>query len=317
MICKKLSESHSDILPQSELNPTPVSRQPLPKKVAFVDLPSSPSSKVKLVGERIKPHRPSRPPSLLIPLGLVPQGYSFETSALVNPPASPSSWVTGERIRKPSLPTRPPPLVLHPERVVRRTPMIDSNTVEKSAGTIKLHRPPQLLIPPGRANRDVLQGDSSETAALVKHPASRSSRATGERIRKPSLPTRPGPPPLVLHIESAVRRASKVDSNTVAAKSRTITFVDRGNRDSLGSLLPNPWDSDAQPQHATFKAPIFQRPVFFTASSRANALQAGLPRNPRETVMPPEVRSLEVTQNIGPGSIPRQRPARVCRFDGR
>ena len=290
MIGEKLSEIHSDSIPQSELNPTSVS-QPL---AAIVELLSSPPSKVKLAGERINPASPPRPPSLLMLLGPVSQGDSLETSVLDNS-ASSSSWLTGGMIRKLSLPTRPPPLVLHrdPERVVRKTRMIDSNTGAKSTETRKLRRssPLRVLIPTGRANREVLlQGDSSETAAApVQRPASRSSKATGERIRKPSLPTRPGPtPPLVLHSKRrAGRKASKkVDSNIVAAKSRIITLADEGssNRDSLCSLLPNPWDSDAQPQHATFESPIFQRTFLFTASSRANALQTGLPRNPRETV---------------------------------
>lgn len=165
--------------------------------------------------------------------------------AVAGLPTSPSSKVkvTGEGIRKLPLPARPPPLLIHP----------------------------------GRANREVLQGDSSGTAVPVNPPASPFSRVTGERIRKPSLPTRP--PPFILHPERVVRKTPKIDSNTVA-KSRTITFTDEGN---LGSLLPNPWDSDAKPQHVKFESPILQRPSFTASVRRANALKAGLPRTPRET----------------------------------
>lgn len=156
--------------------------------------------------------------------------------------------------------------------------------------------PPPLLIPPGRANCEVLQGDSSETAVPVNPPASLPSWVTGERVRKPSLPTRP--PPLVLHPERVVR-----NSNTVG-ESRTITFSNDGNRDSLGSLLPNPWDSSAKPQNATFELPILLQPSFTGPVHRSNVLKARLPRTPRETrtLMPPKVRS-EVTYHQHPARI--------------
>ena len=284
---EKLTLSHSDCLPQSDSNPAPVS-QPLPKDVAFVGLRTSPSFKVKVTGEEIrKSPRPARPPRLLIPLGRANyeelQGDSSKTALSVNLPASPSSGMTGESIRKLSLPTRPPPLVLHSERVVREAPKIGFNAVAESKGIGKLPRParpPPLLIPTGRATGEMLQGDSSKTAAPVNHPASPSSKVTGGRIRKPSPPM--CTPPLVLHRERVVRKAPKTDSNTVA-KSRTIIIADEGSRGSLLTLLPNPWDSGARPQHASFDSPIFRRP-FFTARPgvrRANALIAGLPRNPR------------------------------------
>ena len=204
-----MSVSHSNYLPQSDSKRVPPVPQPSPKKVTFVGLPTSPSSKGKVTGEWIrKPSRPAPPPPLRIPPPLRPanrevvQGYSPETTVPINPPAPPSSWVGGEMTRKPSLPKRPPPLLLHPGRVVRKAPKIDS-----------------------------------------------------------------------------------------VGKSRTITFVDEGNRDSLASCLPNPWDTNAIPQHATFESPIFQRPSFPVSVSRVNTLKAGLPRNPRETrIMPPKVR---------------------------
>jgi hypothetical protein len=133
MTGNKLSLSHSDCLPQSDLNPVPSISQPSPKKVAFVGLPTSSPSKVKVTGEGIrKPPRPARTP-LLVPHGRanreVLQGDLSEIAVPINPPASPSS----ERmIRKPSLPTRPPPVVLHLGRVVRKAPKFDSNTVAKS-----------------------------------------------------------------------------------------------------------------------------------------------------------------------------------------
>jgi hypothetical protein len=204
-----LSVSQSSCLAQSDSTCAPPVPQRPPKKVTFVGLPPSPSSKVKM---------------------------------------------TGEGIRKPSRSAPPPPLLI----------------------------PPRLRP----ANREVLQGDSPESAVPVNPPASRSSWVTGERIRKPSLPKRP--PPLVLHPARIVRKAPKIAS---AAKSKTVTFADEVNRDSLGSSLTNPWDSGVTPQHATFESPIFQRPSLPASVGRANALKAGLPRNPRETrIIPPNVR---------------------------
>jgi hypothetical protein len=102
-----------------------------------------------------------------------------------------------------------------------------------------------------------------------------------------------------LHPERIVRKAPKIDPDAVA-KSRTTTFKDEGNRDSIGSLLSNLWYSNAKPQHATFESPTFQRPYFTALVRRANALKAGLPPTPRETriFMPHKMRSLEATQNI-------------------
>src|ERR1700679_3986554 len=103
MMGNKLSVSHSDCLPQNDSNPAPVS-QPSPKRLAVVGLPTSHSFKVKVTGEgiRILP-LPSRPPPLLTPPAPSnrepPQGDSSETAVPVNPPASPFSKVTGERIR--------------------------------------------------------------------------------------------------------------------------------------------------------------------------------------------------------------------------
>ncbi len=241
----KLSISDLDHLPQSNSNPASPVAQPSPKKVVFVGLPTSPSSRVKVTGERIrKSHLHARPPPILIsPVRAnreARQGNSSETAVPISHPASPSSRVTGKRIRKPP-------------------------------------RPPPLLISPQCTNHEARQGDSSETADPVNPPASPSS---GERIRKPSLPT--CPPPLLLHPERIVRKSPKIDSDSVA-KSRTITPTDGDNRGSLGSLLPNPWDSDAKPQTATFESPIYQRPSFTGSVRRANTFKARLPRTPRET----------------------------------
>jgi hypothetical protein len=126
---KKLSVSHPDCWPQGDSNPAPFS-QPLPKRAAFVGFPTSPSSEVKVTGEGIrKPPRPARSPPLPMPPGcanreVLLQGDWSETAVPVNPPPLPSSRVAGERIRKPSFPTRPPPLVMHPERVARKAPRL-------------------------------------------------------------------------------------------------------------------------------------------------------------------------------------------------
>jgi len=213
-----MSVSHSDCLPLSDSNPAPPVSRPLPKRVVFVGLPTSPSSNVK---------------------------------------------VTGERIRKPPRPARPPPLL--------------------------------ILVPPGCGNRGTLQGDSPETAIPVNLPPPPSSRVTSGRIRKPSLPMRP--PPVVLRPKRLVRKPQKIHSRTLA-KSGTITFTDEGNRGSPGSMLPNPWDSGAKPIYATFESPILQRPSFTESARRANALKAGGPRTPRETrifkFMPPELPRSEI-----------------------
>jgi hypothetical protein len=250
----KLSISHSHCLPQNDSSPAPPVSQSLPKTTVLVGLPTSPRDRIR------KSCLPARPQPLLISSGRANceprQGNSSETVLPVSHLASPSSRVTSRRIKR--LP-RPP-------------------------------RPPTLPILSGRANIGVLQGDLSETAVLVSPPTSSSFRVTGERMRKPSLPKRP--PPLLLHPERLVRRVPKIDCNT-ATKPRTITPTDGGSRGSLASLLPNPWDSDAKPHHATFESPIFQRPSFAVSMPRANAfMEAGLPRTPRETriFMPPKVR---------------------------
>ncbi|KAF8480496.1 hypothetical protein DFH94DRAFT_743486 [Russula ochroleuca] len=118
---------------------------------------------------------------------------SPKTATLVSSPASPSDEATGERIRKASLPARPPPLLL-------------------SLG------------------REARQCDSSETAVPISPPASLSSRVTDERIRKASLPTRP--PPLRLNPGRAVRKVRISDSVSVS-KSRTISPMDGDNRGSF------------------------------------------------------------------------------------
>lgn len=130
MIGEQLTVNHS-----SDSNPVPAVSQPLP---ALVGLPTSLSSDVKVTGEGIsrKPTRPtSCPPALQLSPCEMPLGSLFESAVPVNSQASPSSSVTVESIRTSSPSTRPPPLVLHPRRVVRKVSKIGFNTVQSPRGS--------------------------------------------------------------------------------------------------------------------------------------------------------------------------------------
>lgn len=189
---------------------------------------------------------------------------------------SPFSDLTGDMIKKAFLPARPAPL------------------------------PPSL----GRANRETQQGDSSGTAIAISPPTLPSSRVTDERIRKASPPARP--PPLLLRPERVVRKAQKTESIPVA-KSRTISLTDGDNR---GSLLPNPWDSNVEPQRpqpAAFGWELFSLPSFIPPVRPAKTYKAGLPRTPRETRdFMPKVRTL-VTKDVvyKPGGKRQRRPTPI------
>jgi len=133
---------------------------------------------------------------------------------------------------------------------------------------------------------------SSETAVPVSVPISPSSQGADGRKGGARLPARPSP--LLLMPERPNRETRQDDSFTVA-RSRSIRPKERESR---GSFLPNPWDSDAKPLAGALERVIFHLPTFSAPPMlRASSFKGGLPRSPRELriFLSPEVRLLEAT----------------------
>jgi len=133
---------------------------------------------------------------------------------------------------------------------------------------------------------------SSETAVPVNVLISPSSQGADGRKGGARLPARP--PPLLLMPERPNRETQQDDTFTVA-RSRSIRPKERESR---GSFLPNPWDSDAKPLAGALERVIFHLPTFSAPPMlRASSFKAGLPRSPRELriFLSPEVRLLEAT----------------------
>jgi hypothetical protein len=135
----------------------------------------------------------------------------------------------------------------------------------------------------------------SEATTPISLPISSNQQVPGGKLRKARLER---PPPLVLRRERSDREARQGES-LATARPRSIKLTGVSNRESV---LPNPWDSGAQPSPAAFELVFFGLPSFSapapTSVRSKGSFKAGLPKTPRETrtFQPHDVRYLEVTQ---------------------